>query len=102
MRGVQCDGNEEIILSCPFQLNNGLCGHDQDAGVICDEAVTISSTPATTTTTPRVSVITQPPDVCEYIIHSQPMIDHGRRSVSGQGDMSPPLSEVEGLSLIHI
>ena len=70
LRAVQCDGNEVSLLYCPFQLNNGACGHDQDAGVFClgERATTTTTTIATTT---RVPTSTLPPRICELPLVSQ-------------------------------
>jgi len=65
LRVVQCSGNEDSLLDCLFQLNNGACGHDQDAGVIClgDRANTTST--SITPTTPAGSTTTLPPRICK-------------------------------------
>ena len=64
LRGIQCEGNENSLLHCPVQLNNGACGHAQDAGVIClgNRVTTILTTMSTT---PYVSTTTLPPRICE-------------------------------------
>ena len=65
LRAVQCSGNEDNILECPYQLNRDACDHTQDAGVIClGEPATTTPTTTTTTTTP--STTTLPPRICTF------------------------------------
>jgi Scavenger receptor cysteine-rich domain len=61
LRVVQCTGTEKLITDCSYQLNNGLCLHKQDAGVIC--IGDLLSTTTTTTITP--STTTLPPRICK-------------------------------------
>jgi len=35
VRNVQCNGNESNIFKCPFELNDGICEHDKDVGIVC-------------------------------------------------------------------
>jgi len=71
LRAVQCDGNEESILFCPFQLNNGVCRHDQDAGVLC-LGDRLTTTLMTTTSATTLSTTTLPPRICMFAARPQP------------------------------
>ena len=33
---VECVGNESSILDCKYKIGESDCGHEEDAGVVCD------------------------------------------------------------------
>ncbi|KAG8007393.1 Deleted in malignant brain tumors 1 protein [Nibea albiflora] len=56
---LQCSGQESSITECKKkELGSDKCGHEDDAGVICEEIGTTVTTPATTVTTPATTVTT--------------------------------------------
>ncbi|KAG8007394.1 Deleted in malignant brain tumors 1 protein [Nibea albiflora] len=56
---LQCSGQESSITDCKKkELGSDKCGHEDDAGVICEEIGTTVTTPATTVTTPATTVTT--------------------------------------------
>ncbi|XP_069468316.1 deleted in malignant brain tumors 1 protein-like isoform X2 [Ambystoma mexicanum] len=62
---VQCSGDEYYLWECSHQSSGSLCGHDQDASVICSEQPDTTTTSTFSTTPP---IITAPIYACGGIL----------------------------------